>query len=238
VLRIVSAFRTPIVLCLFFVLSAAAAYATSEDYIDETLVYATVERGAIEPGYWFDIGRSDSGQFMRHNFVLEYGITDHWMIDGRATVRDEWSDGFHFDSSRLETRYRFFDEGTLPVDIAASGEINSNRDENGRQIVGIEPRLILSKELGKLNVTLNFAAEFPFNRHNPSIETRGGCEYVVTDFLHFGTELRYDTAQHAVGVIPQIWLTFPHKVTLKAGYSNDFGTMHERFFRTAVVIEF
>jgi hypothetical protein len=220
------------------VLCAVRVFALGEDYIDETLVYATLERRAVEPGYWFDLGRDDSGHFMRHNVVLEYGITDHWMIDGRATVLDERGDGSHFDSSRLETRYRFFEEGTLPIDIAASGEINSNRDANGHQIIGTEPRLILSKQLGKLNVTLNFAAEFPFNRHSPSLETRGGWEYDVTDFFHFGSEVRYDTQEHAVAVIPQIWFTLPHKVTLKAGYSYDFGAMHERFLRTAFVIEF
>jgi hypothetical protein len=234
----VTAFPKAVPLCAFFALSAATVYAIGEDYIDETLVYATLERGAVEPGYWFDIGRDDSGQFMRHNLVLEYGITDRWMIDGRATVLDERGDGFHFDSSRLETRYRFFDAGTLPVDIAASGEINSNRDENGHQIAGIEPRLILSKNLGNLNLTFNFAVEFPFNRHSPSVETRGGLEYDVTRFFHFGTELRYDTEEHAVAVIPQIWFTFPHKVTLKSGYSYDFGVMHERFFRTALIVEF
>jgi hypothetical protein len=235
----VTAFRKSILLhCSFFLLCAVTVYAIGEDYIDETLVYDTLERGAVEPGYWFDIGRDDSGQFMRHNLVLEYGITDHWMIDGRATGLDERRDGFHFDSSRLETRYRFFDEGMLPIDIAASGEINSNRDETGHQIVGIEPRLILSKQLGKLNMTFNLSAEFPFSRHSPSVETRGGCEYDVTDFFHFGTELRYDTREHAVAVIPQIWVTLPHKVTLKAGYSYDFGTTHEKFLRTAVVIEF
>jgi hypothetical protein len=69
------------------------------------------------------------------------------MIDGRATGLDE--DGFHFDSSRLETRYRFFDEGTLPLDFAVSGEINTHRDAQGHQVVGVEPRLILSKDLGK-----------------------------------------------------------------------------------------
>ena len=233
-----TAFRKSVLLCPSVVLCAVTAYAIGEDYIDETLVYATLERGAVEPGYWFDIGRDDSGQFMRHNLVLEYGITDHWMIDGRATVLDERSDGFHFDSSRLETRYRFFDAGTLPVDIAASGEINSNRDANGHQIVGIEPRLILSKNLGNLNLTFNFASEFPFNRHSPSVETRGGLEYGVTSFFNFGTELSYDTEEHAVAVIPQIWLTFPHKVTLKCGYSYHFGVMHERFFRTALVVEF
>ena len=233
-----TAFRKSILLCPFFVLFAASLYALSEDYIDETLVFVTLERGAVEPAYWFDIGRDDSGDFMRHNLVLEYGITDHWMIDGRATGFDESRDGFQFDSSRLETRYRFFDQGTLPVDIAASGEINSRRDENGHQIVGIEPRLILSKELGRLNMTLNFASEFSFSRHSPSVETRGGCEYDVNNFFHFGTELPYDTEEHAVAVIPQIWFTLPYKVTLKAGYSYDFGATHERFLRTAVVIEF
>ena len=59
------------------------------------------------------------------------------------------------------------------------------------------------------------------------METRGGLEYGVTSFFNFGTELSYDTEEHAVAVIPQIWLTFPHKVTLKCGYSYDFGVMHK-----------
>ncbi|MBO0695653.1 MAG: hypothetical protein J2P56_06070 [Verrucomicrobia bacterium] len=231
-------FCTLIGICSFLLLCSPNAYAHGEDYIDETLVYDTLERGAVEPGYWFDIGRDDSGHFMRHNVVLEYGITDHWMIDARATGIDEDHDGFHFDSSRLETRYRFFDADTLPVDIAVSGEINSRRDEESHQIFGIEPRLILSKDFGKLNVTLNLATEIPFNRHSPTFEARGGCEYDVTDFFHVGTELRYDTEEHAVGVIPQIRFTFPHRVTLKAGYSYDFGATHERFLRVAFVAEF
>jgi hypothetical protein len=219
-------------------LCLASVYPHGEDYIDETLVFVTLERGVVEPLYWFDIGRDDSQHFMRHSLGLEYGITDHWMIDGRATGLDERGDGFHFDSSRLETRYRFFEEGTLPIDIAVSGEINSSRDEDGHQSVGIEPRLILSKDFGKLNLTLNLSEEIPFSRHSPSLETRGGWEYKVTDFFHFGTELRYDTEEHAVAVIPQIWFTFPHDVTLKAGYSYDFGARHERFLRAALTVEF
>ena len=218
--------------------TAVSAYATEEDYIDETLVFATIERGAFEPHYWFDIGRDDSGNFMRHSLVVEYGITDHWMVDCRATGIDERGDGFHLDSSHLETRYRFFKEDTLPVDIAASGEINSRRDQEDHQIIGIEPRLILSKDFGKLNATFNASVEFPFSRHSPTVETRGGLEYDVSEFFHIGSELRYDTEEHAVAVIPQIWLTFPHKVTFKAGYSYDFGATHEKFLRIALVVEF
>jgi len=218
---------------LFLLLFSSIAFAHREDYIDETLVFATLDRGEIESQYWFDAGSEDSDRFTRHDIALEYGITDHWMIDGRVSGLDE--DGFHLDSSRLETRYRFFDEGTLPIDIAVSGEVNTNRYAQGHQIVGIEPRLILSKDLGKLNLTTNLAEEIPFTRHGPSFEVRGGCQFDATKFFRFGSELRYDTEERSVAVIPQIWLVFPHEVTFKVGYSYDFGGARERFVRVALV---
>src|SRR5438105_2140381 len=60
---------------------AETARAHREDFIDETLVYQTLERGEFEPEYWFDYGhRSDvSRDFMRHNLAAEFGITEHWM---------------------------------------------------------------------------------------------------------------------------------------------------------------
>jgi len=117
----VTAFHNSILLCSFFVLCAVRVFAHGEDYIDETLVFATLDRGEVESQYWFDAGSEDSDGFTRHHIALEYGITDHWMIDGRVSGLDEH--GFHLDSSRLETRYRFFNEGTLPIDIAGSGEV-------------------------------------------------------------------------------------------------------------------
>lgn len=221
---------------LFLLLCASGAFAHREDYIDETLVFVTLDRGEIEPEYWFDVGSVDSDQFTRHHLALEYGITDHWMIDGRVTGLEEH--GFHLDSSRLETRYRFFDEGTLPLDIALSGEINTHRDEQGHQIFGIEPRLILSKDFGKLNLTVNLAEEIPFSRDHPSFEIRGGWRYDATKLFRIGTELRYDTEERSVSVIPQIWFAFPHEVTLKAGYSYDFGGTNERFVRVALEVGF
>jgi hypothetical protein len=218
---------------LFLLLFSSDAFAHREDYIDETLVFATLGRGEIESQYWFDVGSEDSNRFTRHHIALEYGLTDHWMIDGRVSGLDE--DGFHLDSSRLETRYRFFNEGTLPIDIAVSGELNTDRDEQGHQIVGIEPRLILSKDFGKLNLTTNLAEEFPFTRHRPSLELRGGWQYDATKFFRFGAELRYDTEERSVAVILQIWFVFPHEVTFKVGYFYDFGGAHERFVRVALV---
>jgi hypothetical protein len=224
----------PAFLCLL--LGAASAFAHREDYIDETLVFVTLDRGEVEPEYWFDVGRADSDRFMRHHLALEYGITDHWMIDGRVTELD--AHGFHLDSSRLETRYRFFDEGTLPVDIAVSLEVNSQRNEQGHQSFGIEPRLILSKDFGKLNLTANLAEEIPVSPKHSSFEIRGGWRYDASHLFRLGAELRYDTAERAVSVIPQISFAFPHDVTLKTGYSYDFSATHERFVRVALEVGF
>jgi hypothetical protein len=218
---------------LFLLLCFSRTFAHREDYIDETLVFATLDRGEVESQYWFDAGSEDSNRFTRHHLALEYGITDHWMIDGRASGLDE--NGFHLGSSRLETRYRFFDEGTLPIDIAVSGEVNTHRDAQGHQVFGIEPRLILSKDFGKLNLTVNLAEEIPFTRGHPSLEIRGGWQYDATELFRFGSELRYDTEEHSVALIPQIWFILPHEVTFKVGYFYDFGGAHERFVRVALV---
>ena len=126
--------RSIISVWLFLTLCASTVYAHREDYLDETLVFVTLERGELEPEYWFDMGRDDFVPFMRHHLALEYGITNHWMVDARVTALHERSDGLDFDSARLETRYRFFEEGTLPIDVALSGEINAGRDEAGREI--------------------------------------------------------------------------------------------------------
>ena len=47
-----------------------------------------MEKGTLEPEYWFDYARRDDSDiyFQRHNPALEYGVTDHLMIDGRVTA--------------------------------------------------------------------------------------------------------------------------------------------------------
>src|SRR5262245_34900304 len=141
---------------LFLLLFCAPrrGFAHKDDYIDETLVFVTVERGEWELEYWFDLGWISNGDgemphqdFTRHNFAVEHGLTDHLMLDGRWTLSKLEGQPSVFDSGRLEGRYRFGEEDERPVDIAASGEINTERDERGKQVFGLEPRLILSKDI-------------------------------------------------------------------------------------------
>jgi hypothetical protein len=225
-----------IAVALFLFGAGTPALAHREDYIDETLVFVTLDQSEFEPEYWFDTGNDGIQGFTRHHVALEYGLTDHWMIDGRATAIDENPRGFRFDSSRLETRYRFGDEGTLPIDIAVSGELNTFKNRQGNTRLGVEPRLVLSKDLGELNLTVNLAEEIPVDGPQASFEVRGGLRYDANDLVRLGAELHYDTAERSTTAVPQVWLTLPHDVTLKGGYSYDFNKPHLQFVRLTVEV--
>ena len=225
---------------LLLFLGAGTAHAHDEDYIDETLVFQTVEQGAIETAYWFDYGYRGDGDtyFQRHNLVVEYGITGRLMVDGRVTLDHPENRTTNFNSGRFETRYRFAEEGAWPIDLALSGEANVGRLEHGRYQYGVEPRLILSKDFSKLNLTLNVAEELPVNRGAPSVQLASGARYDLTQLFRFGSELKYDVHERSGSVIPQIWLAFPHHLTFKVGFSAGFDRNRENFTRFVIELEF
>ncbi len=234
-----SFFIVSIILLSFFV-SRDLAFAHRDDFIDETLVYLTLEKGEIEPEYWFDFGHQenkDSGKeipFLRHNFALEYGITEHWMIDGRSSIKNARYEGTQFDSGRFETRYRFFEEGAKPIDVAVSLEANTERNEDGRQEPAIEPRFVLSKDFKQLNLTLNLPEEIFLKTGELAFVPAFGFRYNTTHLLRFGCEMRYNTHSHEDSVIPQIWFALPHDITIKLGYSFGFNHNEESFGRVAL----
>jgi hypothetical protein len=135
-------------------------------------------------------------------------------------------------------RYRFGEEGDRPVDIALSGEVNTRRLENGHYQYGVEPRLILSKDFAKLNLTLNVAEELPVNRAAPSAEIASGVRYDLTQLFRFGCELKYDVHERSGSVIPQVWFALSHEITLKVGFSAGFDRNDEKFARAAIEVEF
>jgi len=231
--------RTLAMLILPLLLWTREASAHRDDYVNETLVYLTLERSELEAEYWFDRGwrpgvRND---FTRHNTAIEWGITDHWMVDGRFTAIT--NDATHFDSARLESRYRFLDEGTLPVDIAVSFEVNSERESDGSTTVGIEPRVILSRDFGeRLNLTANLAEEIPLDSGTPAFLLALGSRFNLTKLVRVGSEFQYNFDEHSGSAIPQLWFALPRDVTVKIGYSIGIDGQPDDFVRAALEVEF
>jgi len=231
--------RVLAILALPFLLCARKACAHRDDYLDETLVYLTLKQNEVEAEYWFDRGwrSGDRSNFTRHNTAVEWGITDHWMVDGRVTAISD--DNTRFDSARVESRYRFFDEGERPVDTAVSFEVNSEREPDGSTTVGVEPRVILSKDFGEqLNLTANLSEEIPINSGSPASLVAFGGRYNWTELLRVGSEFQYNFDEHVGSVIPQLWLAFSQDVTVKIGYSIGIDQEPEDFARAALEVEF
>lgn len=218
-----------------------AADAHRDDYLDETLVYLTLEHAEFEAEYWLDYGSlsETSEHFFRHNLALERGISDHWMIDGRMTVKTPDVGSTRLDSARVESRFRFKEEGEWPIDVAISGELNWEHEEDGSTTLGLEPRLILSRDFNeKLNLTLNLSEEIPLDAENPAFLVALGTRFNWTQFARIGSELKYDFDKHAGSAIPQVWFAFPHDIIIKTGYSMGFDRNEEDFARIAVEVEF
>lgn len=229
------------ILLLTVVSCTREASAHRDDYLNETLVYLTLERAELEAEYWYDRGRrsGDDADFSRHNGALEWGITNRWMLDGRVTAISQEGQGTNFDSGRLESRYRFLDEGVFPVDIAGSFEVNSERESDGSTTVGIEPRLILSKDIGeKLNLTANLSEEIPLDSRSPAFLVAFGGRFNWTKLVRVGSEFQFNFDEDTGSVIPQLWLAVGQDATVKIGYSIGVDQEPDDFARVALEIEF
>lgn len=212
-----------------------------DDYLNETLVYLTLQRSEVETEYWFDHGRHPSGQgaFSRHNAALEWGIGNRWMVDGRVTFISEEQQGTNFGSGRLESRYRFSEEGVLPIDMAASFEVNLERESDGSTIVGIEPRVVLSRDFAeKLNFTVNLSEELPLDSSSAAFLVAFGTRFNWTQLFRVGSEVQYNFANHSGSAIPQVWLALPRDFTIKIGYSIGVDQEPDDFARAALEVEF
>src|SRR2546428_2656307 len=81
VLRI--ARRGSLPLGIFLLVWTSPAFGHRDDYLNETFVFQTIEKGEFEPELWIDAGRGRerSGGFRAYAAAFEYGITGHWMVD-------------------------------------------------------------------------------------------------------------------------------------------------------------
>ncbi|HXV28055.1 MAG TPA: hypothetical protein VD913_03735 [bacterium] len=140
---------------------STVAYAHQRDYV-WTEVYRTLPKGGIEIESWTsfevpDINRSNENS-IEYQFELEYGVTDRltiahyqrWETDN--VVGDD--DTTNYTGFKFEAKYRFFDKGKFWVDplIYLEWVTNPHNDDNPNKI---EAKIVLSKDIGKFNITYN-----------------------------------------------------------------------------------
>lgn len=213
-------FATPLFVCFLLIRFPDPACAHRDDYIDETFVYTTLARNEFELELWGE-GRGGEGRppSSWYTNAYEYGITSRWTIDGAGQwTRDH--DPLRFGRLRLESRYRFSEEGKLPVDLAASAEYERERLAS---MAGAEetltPRIVVSRDLlSRFNTTLNL--DFPISlqgENNASFAWSLAARYPDEAFARYGVELKQHAALHQAVAFPQVWFALPRQMTLKLG---------------------
>ena len=246
-----------LVLPLLLLLSAPAgqAFAHRDDYINETFVFQTLDAHEFEPELLVDVGGGSHGEglYRRVNVAFEYGVTAHWMVDGFAGWLHTGDGQDSLDRLRAETRFRFGEEGDLPVDLAASFETEYEREPEGGPSGSasgstwawtLTPRLVLSRDLASdFNVTMNVDLGRQFGAGVKDRWVPGyaiAARYPREAFLRYGAEFRQDFGEErSTLLVPQVWFSLPREATLKLGAGLDLdGRNRQNFARVVFEIEF
>jgi hypothetical protein len=159
------------------------------------------------------------------------------MMDARATLRSGDTRALIFESGRVELRYRLPQDKSLLADIALSAELSTERTDQGEYEVGIEPRIIFSREVGKLEAPLNLAVEIGLESESPEFNPSFGVRYALLSVIQWGLEARYNATSRKGEMIPQIFLNLTEDMTLKMGLAHGFVAHHADMARLAIEVD-
>lgn len=141
-------------------LVADAARADRRGYV-WTYEYMSMPKGEFEIEYYLtgkvpDVDDFDNRNTWEHQAELEYGITDRWDV----AVYQRWQqtntdtrDTFEYTGTKLRTRYRLGERGMYPLDTLFYLEYI--RPDSAHEPDFLEAKLVLAKDIGKLNVAYN-----------------------------------------------------------------------------------
>lgn len=156
---------------LMAVLFSCPALADRRPYV-WTYTYQTMPRGQAELEFYTTMKIPDRREThinrLDYEAELEFGITDRWDISFYQRWRQTNApDDHHFHSKgfKLRTRYRFGERGLYLVDVLLYAEYVQAKNEFDEEV---ELKLILSKDIGKWNVSLNPIWERRIDTHGPS----------------------------------------------------------------------
>jgi hypothetical protein len=169
-----------------------------------TYVYSTLPKGEAEVEQYADLTpvkafapNGDVTAYLATQFQteFEYGITDHLEL-GLYLAFQPVPAGYQQTAtltegtgSKQRLRYRFAEEGELPIDLAVYGEIVEFDTE-----VEFEGKILLQKRFGDLILAANLWGEVEKEYATPSGQVDWvanptlGATYQITPMFHLGVE--------------------------------------------------
>lgn len=194
---------------LLFAVAIAASVAPSaaradRRYYGETYNAATAPPGALDIELWSTLVRPKTGsgdvQYWRHQLELETGITSRWDVALYNVFDRLQGDTLRYQATKVETRYRLSDYGEWFVDPVLYFEARKEWIED--EPWAFEGKLILAKDIGPLNVSLNGLYEIeliPSGGQEHELGYAVGVSYELLPALRVGGETWGNWTRSAAG---------------------------------------
>ncbi len=185
---------------LLFTLAATGAQAAQKTYV-WTEEYATLAKGNAEIEFWNTAVTKDiqarSASDWTQNIELEYGITDHFNASLYQVYEQTVDSSLTYSGYKLELKYRVAEKNELPVDVLLYAEHEVNT-VNGNAFEG---KIILAKDIGRLNIAYNQIYERVYTASAGEHEYAAGISYEIVPWFRAGVESRgsYTEGEYAVG---------------------------------------
>lgn len=186
---------------LAMVLSGGYAHADQRSYV-WTYEYLTLASDSAEIEYYQTAvtkdRQMDNSSDWQQQLELEYGITDHLDAALYQVYDQKEEDKMKYSGYKFRLRYRIAERNRLPVDMLLYAEHQEKVDAKNV----FEGKLILAKNIGKLNIAYNQIYKNTYTSGDKADhEYAAGASYEVTPALSFGVESKgnYRTDKYAAG---------------------------------------
>jgi hypothetical protein len=172
------------------ILSLSPVFAQDRYYV-WTYQYGTEEATEfeLESNSFFNTpSLSNNAHSLNQQFELEYGASDDLQLGlYQVFSRDYPSGSLSAKSSKLEVLYKLAPRNVLPADPMLYVEYS--RDWNFKNPNKAEVKLILSRDIGKLDGTINGIAEYEFGGKTEfTPELSMGISYEIIQGVRLGVE--------------------------------------------------
>jgi hypothetical protein len=227
---------TAAALCGLALTSAANANPMPLPY---TYVYSTLPKGEAEIEQYADLtpvkgvsmASGNPQLYLASQFQteFEYGITDRLELGLYLALQPPGPQGLYNTATLTEgtgtkerLRYRFAEEGELPVDLALYGEVVEFDTE-----LEFEGKILLQKRFGDLIVAANLWGEVEQPYANPLGQVDWvanptlGATYQITPLVHLGLE-GWMRGEWPYGNPPRVFALGPHEF-VGPTFMLDFG---------------
>ena len=186
---------------LFIASMISAAQASQRTYV-WTEEYSTLAKGNAEIEFYNSAVTQDiqtrSASDWQQKLELEYGLTDRVNVSLYQVYEQAAdSDSLTYVGYNVELKYRLAETNVLPADVLLYAESEVSTIEGNVY----EGKIILSKDIGMLNVSYNQIYERAKNTGTGDNGYAAGISYELAPWLRLGVESKgsYTVGTYAVG---------------------------------------